>query len=169
MFQLDFLSGQLRESSQGRTYRQVCGCASRAQGHPQGAPLRGQTGQEIRKGGLIRFRQQLSVSTSGYALILESPVQRLRCGVILLTTSATKHPKADMQSLCRQQQPVYSGFSLVSCVRVHRVEHTNSEDTHKGRSYGTVRFATGQNGPIRFRQQLFLSTSGNGRILEFLA
>ena len=47
LFWFDFFSGQDGIMQQGRTYNRVPGRASRAQGHPQGAPLRGQTGQDI--------------------------------------------------------------------------------------------------------------------------
>ena len=47
LFWVDFFSGQDGIMQQGRTYNHVPGRASRAQGHPQGAPLREQTGQDI--------------------------------------------------------------------------------------------------------------------------
>ena len=64
LFWVDFFSGQDGILQQGRTYNRVPGRASRAQGHPQGALLRGQvvaTGQDI--------QADRSVSVNNYLLL----------------------------------------------------------------------------------------------------
>lgn len=73
----------------------------------------------------ICFRQQLLPSTSGSAWILESPVQRLRGGVILLMTRAIERPKMGSMSRFRQQHSSCSS-SISSQIRMefcNRVEH----------------------------------------------
>ena len=137
----------------------------------------------------ICFRQQLLPSTSGSARILESPVQRLRDGVILLMTNVIKCPKMGSLFRFRQQLSISTSgsrpdpsipgqvflgrrFSPVPERPGFQENAQTAKGTHKRcpYTYGSFRnrVKDAQNGPIRFRQQLLPSTPGNTLILEFL-
>ena len=88
---------------QGRTFRRGCGRAAGAQGHPQGAPLQAElcNGVEFVIGP-IRFRQQLSFSTSSGVLSLRHQVERSGTASFA-GHEAAGFADADRQICCRRQ------------------------------------------------------------------
>ena len=115
--------------------------------------------------GPIRFRQQLSSSTSGGVMSLKREVERLRGCVF-------RRSRGDFPC----SGPI---ISLVRTAFCNRIEHSDGvaaalpgrKGTHKGRPYRQGSFCNRvehTSGEIRFRQQLSSSTSGDAVILAFL-
>lgn len=142
------------------TYISFCNRVAHAksQGAHKGRPYNGTriaTGSDTLT--VIRFRQQLSVSTSGLTLILErqGPCLRARRFPLITKRPSCQRGAAGFiavnNSLC-------SGliFSPVRMAFCNRAAHINSKGAHKGRPYSRARLATGR---IQKRTDPFSSTT----------
>ena len=127
--------------------------------------------------GPIRFRQQLSLSTSGGVLSLRRQVERLRGCVFPVTRRPGSQTRTGRSVVVNSSFYSDLTFSLVRTAFCNRVEHSDGvaaalpgrKGTHEGRPYRQDSLCNGvehANGPIRFRQQLSLSTSGGVLSLE---
>ena len=119
------------QSTKGTVKRCPCTCVSYCNrvGHTNGP---------------IRFRQQLSVSTSGCTLTLEHPGSFLRARRFpLVTRRPSSQRRVDGSTVVNNS--LYSGllFSLVRMAFRNRVEHTNSQGAQRGRPNSRDRIATG--------------------------
>ena len=155
LFWSNFFSGQNGVLQQGRTYKQVCGRAARAQGHPQGAPLRGD--RSLRQGRTYKRTDPFPSTTLPFYLWLCSDPREPSAappGLRFSQSEADGLPNVDRRIFCRRQQCLFwSVFSLA------RMNSCNSAQTERAPSRGapTVRFVlqqgrtcTGRS--IRFRQ-----------------